>query len=101
MNYDYETLKATFTAREGLLKNMLENIQTQSDSLSLQHYLIVGPRGIGKTHFLRLIYFGIKEKNKYWFLRAPGEAAAPRRWVGGLARRHDRHHEAGGDLSEC
>ncbi|MFH0775775.1 MAG: tetratricopeptide repeat protein [bacterium] len=66
MNYDYETLKATFTAREELLKNMLENIRSQSDASSLQHYLVVGPRGIGKTHFLRLLYFGIKEQDKDW-----------------------------------
>lgn len=67
MNYDYKTLKATFTAREGLLKNMLKNVQAQARSSSLQHYLVVGPRGIGKTHFLRLIYFSMKEKTKSWF----------------------------------
>ena len=66
MNHSYQTLKATFTAREGLLENMLKNIRAQSQASSLQHYLVVGPRGIGKTHFLRLIYFTIKEEKNSW-----------------------------------
>jgi len=68
MNYDYQTLKATLTARQGLLNDILMKIEVQTTASSLQHYLIVGPRGIGKTHLLRLIYWTIKEKKNNWLV---------------------------------
>lgn len=60
-NASPEELKATFTAREQMLQDLLDQIKQQSKSKSNQHYLVIGPRGIGKTNFLQMIYFGIKD----------------------------------------
>ena len=61
---DKEELKATFVAREQMLCGFLKELKNVSDSKSNQHYLIIGQRGIGKTNFLRMIYFGIKDDIK-------------------------------------
>ncbi|MEW6618147.1 MAG: DUF2225 domain-containing protein [bacterium] len=68
LNYKYDELKATFTGREELFEEMVSNIKAQSDYKNLQHYLITGPRGIGKTHLLRMLYFRIKEESPQQWL---------------------------------
>src|SRR5258708_21141879 len=47
-----EERKARFVGREKLLEQILSAIAEQQDYGSLQHYLLLGPRGIGKTTLL-------------------------------------------------
>ena len=53
-NASPEELKATFTARDTDVRFNSRRVKKLSQSN--QHYLILGPRGIGKTNLLRMIY---------------------------------------------
>ena len=50
-----EDLEAIFVGREPLLEEILGRLERWQPGASRQHYLIIGPRGVGKTHLLRLI----------------------------------------------
>ncbi|MBN8726025.1 MAG: tetratricopeptide repeat protein [Acidobacteria bacterium] len=55
-----ETLEMLFVQRQELAKEVTESI-VDSISTSSKHYiLLIGPRGIGKTHFTSLIYHRLK-----------------------------------------
>ncbi len=65
-----ESLEAIFVAREPLLQEILERLEQWKPGGSRQHYLLVGPRGIGKTHALSLINYRISKNpslDKKWF----------------------------------
>ena len=47
-----EERKARFVGREALLQRVLEAIAAQPEHQTIQHYLLLGPRGIGKTTLL-------------------------------------------------
>jgi len=51
-----EVLEAIFVKREPLAKRIVSSIKTSAGSSSKQHWLLVGPRGIGKTHLISLVY---------------------------------------------
>ena len=54
-----ETLEAIFVQREALAQRIVESIR-ESVLTPAKHYsLIVGPRGIGKSHFVSLVYHRI------------------------------------------
>jgi DNA-binding MarR family transcriptional regulator len=61
-------LDRTFVARAGLLKELLDQLRTQVHAKSLQHLLIVGPRGSGKTHLTTLLARRIRQGdlNQHW-----------------------------------
>ncbi|MCI0698798.1 ATP-binding protein [candidate division KSB1 bacterium] len=64
-----EDLEAIFVGREPLLKDILARLTRWQPRASRQHYLIIGPRGIGKTNLLRLIEHRIRQTpklNKKW-----------------------------------
>ncbi len=64
-----ENLEAIFVAREPLLNDIIARFKIWQPGSSRQHYLIIGPRGIGKTILLRLVEHRIKqnsELNKKW-----------------------------------
>jgi tetratricopeptide (TPR) repeat protein len=64
-----EELEATFVGREDLLKLLLDGLKEQAKKKHNQHIILRGPRGIGKTHILSLVYFKVKEDkrlNKTW-----------------------------------
>jgi Cdc6-like AAA superfamily ATPase len=63
-NAPFDELKKTFTARKELLSMILDEIKKHKRSKSNQHYLIIGPRGIGKTNLLQMIYHNVKEDIK-------------------------------------
>ena len=55
-NAPAEELLAIFTAREMLLESILKEIKKEMKGKTNQHYLYIGPRGVGKTNFLKMIY---------------------------------------------
>src|SRR5688572_28205721 len=50
-----EELEATFVARHGLLDQLLVRTQQWCGGAAPEHTLLIGPRGMGKTHLLRLV----------------------------------------------
>ena len=57
-----EELKEISVGRDDLLKRITKELEQAVKGKYRNHYLIRGPRGIGKTHFLLLLYYGIKEE---------------------------------------
>lgn len=58
---DPELLEAIFVQRESLLVDVLERIKDSAQSGNKHHILLVGPRGIGKTHFVALAYSRVRK----------------------------------------
>jgi hypothetical protein len=50
-----EELEATFVGREALLEQLLTRTQQWCAGAAPEHTLVLGPRGMGKTHLLRLL----------------------------------------------
>ncbi|MEW5734076.1 MAG: tetratricopeptide repeat protein [Thermodesulfobacteriota bacterium] len=69
-NMSYQELKACFVARQALLDELLETLKDQAQAETLQHWMILGSRGMGKTHLIRLYFHEI--------LRRPGLSAS---WI--------------------
>ena len=66
MSYDpwetpAEERKARFVGREALLERLLSGIAQQEGHQTVQHYLLLGPRGIGKTSILLTVRDRIRE----------------------------------------
>lgn len=51
-----EQLARTLVGRVDVLRNMLEKIQALEKGATAKHILLIGPRGIGKTHILCFIH---------------------------------------------
>ncbi len=60
----FEDLKHTFVARQVLLDELLEAVSTQSGMDSLQHWMILGARGMGKSHLITMAYHMVKRDEK-------------------------------------
>jgi|GEM_PF-6762102 len=56
----HETLEAIFVQREPLLRRIVRDIRDSAGAPTKRHYLLVGPRGIGKTHLVSLAYHRIQ-----------------------------------------
>jgi len=56
-----EELEATFIGRQALLNRLLEAVREQGQAASIQHYVLLGPRGIGKTTLLLLLRRRLKK----------------------------------------
>ena len=56
-----EELISLFVARRELLELLLEDLRNRSSGGSLQHHLIIGQRGMGKTMLLRRIAYAIED----------------------------------------
>ena len=72
---DPELLSQIFVQRQELLKDILERITESADTKNKHHVLLIGPRGIGKTHLVSLLHHRITQKSKLaqrlrvaWFL---------------------------------
>lgn len=52
---DQEQLRATFVGRDDLLADLLSKVRKQTKAKTLQHYVLIGPRGIGKTNTLLML----------------------------------------------
>ncbi|MCP4655971.1 MAG: AAA family ATPase, partial [bacterium] len=48
-------LDAVFVGRDALLQTILEDLRKQRQSPTTQHFLVIGPRGTGKTHLTELL----------------------------------------------
>jgi len=55
-----EALEAIFVQREELLRNLLERIGISALTRDKYHTLLVGPRGLGKTHLISMIYYRLQ-----------------------------------------
>ncbi len=61
-NMDEAILRKLFVGREKLLKSVFKEIEDSARKKTPRFFLIVGPRGIGKSHFLVLLYHEIRNK---------------------------------------
>jgi tetratricopeptide (TPR) repeat protein len=57
----HEDLEEIFVQRHKLAQNIVELIRHSVITPSKHHTLLVGPRGIGKTHLVSLVYYRIRE----------------------------------------
>ena len=75
---DPEQLIATTIARQHLVDDLLQKLENRGNKKSGLNQLFIGPRGIGKTHFLTLITQGLstraKLKKQYSLIRFPEES---------------------------
>jgi tetratricopeptide (TPR) repeat protein len=55
------TLEGMFVQREQLLQSIVEDLAASIDSTK-QYLMLVGARGMGKTHFVSLVYYRLKQK---------------------------------------
>lgn len=56
-----ETLEAIFVQREALAERLTSLIEASALSDSKQHNLLIGPRGIGKTHLVSIVYHRVRQ----------------------------------------
>ena len=61
---DEEMLRRLFTGkkRKTLMKKLTKEIKTAVKNRTPRYYLIFGPRGVGKTHFVTLLYCDVEEQ---------------------------------------
>lgn len=64
-----ESLRATFVQRRRLLDRQLDLLRNSVQTGSTQHTLLVGPRGIGKTHFVSMLFHEIRDDPELQDLR--------------------------------
>lgn len=67
----------TTVGRAEMLEDLLEKLQRNAGKKGGQHYLFIGPRGIGKTHFLSLVEKAVESREilngSYTVIRFPEE----------------------------
>ncbi len=75
---DQKQLVETTIARDHLVDDLLEKLKRRGQKKSGQNHLFIGPRGIGKTHLLSLVQYGIETdpalNNSYSIIRFPEES---------------------------
>ena len=57
-----EVLKNIFVGRDDLFERTFKEFETAGKNKTPRFYLIVGSRGIGKSHFLIMLYYKIKQE---------------------------------------
>lgn len=57
----HKDLEEIFVQRHKLAQNIVELIRDSALTPSKHHTLLIGPRGIGKTHLVSLVYYRIRE----------------------------------------
>ena len=72
-----ERIVYTTVGREDMLDDILKKLRTGATKKSVQHFVFIGPRGIGKTHFLTLIENAVNIdkslSSRYTVIRFPEE----------------------------
>jgi len=61
-NMPHEVLKNIFVGRDDLFEKTFKDLETAGKNKTPRFYLIVGSRGIGKSHFLIMLYHKIKQE---------------------------------------
>jgi chromosomal replication initiation ATPase DnaA len=56
-------LEDTFVQRESLAERLVDVFEESADRRSKHNVLLVGPRGIGKSHLLSVVYHRLKGKD--------------------------------------
>lgn len=56
-----EALEAIFVQREELARRVVSLVRDSAMTEAKHHTLLVGPRGIGKTHFVSLVYHRVRQ----------------------------------------
>jgi tetratricopeptide (TPR) repeat protein/DNA-binding transcriptional ArsR family regulator len=64
-NMKPEALEALFVGREKTLHDVLARIAASATGRSKHYFLLVGPRGIGKTHFVALLHHRLTTASEY------------------------------------
>lgn len=61
---DRGTLERLFTGkkRKTLMKKLTKELKTAVKNRTPRYYLFIGPRGVGKTHFVTLLYSDVEEQ---------------------------------------
>jgi predicted ArsR family transcriptional regulator len=59
-NHEPELLEQLLVARNDLLDRTVSKLESAATSKARHHQLIVGPRGIGKTHFVSLVHHRLR-----------------------------------------
>ncbi len=72
-----DRLVQTTVGRSEMLEDLLEHLIKDAGKKSVQHFLFIGPRGIGKTHFLSLVENAVETRKAlngfYSVIRFPEE----------------------------
>ena len=65
----FKDLEMTFVGRETLLDELISSIKDQATAETLQHWMILGTRGMGKSHIITMVYHIVKQDehlNESW-----------------------------------
>jgi tetratricopeptide (TPR) repeat protein len=72
-----DRLQKTTVGRQEMLDDLIEKLHRGADKKGVQHYVFIGPRGIGKTHFLTLLESAVGSdedlSKRYTIIRFPEE----------------------------
>jgi len=69
-NMSGQALERLFVGRDALMKDVLKRITVSATRKEKHYILLVGPRGMGKTHFVSLAYHKLKTDPAYASARA-------------------------------
>ncbi len=73
-----ERLLKTTVGRQEMLEELLGKLERQARKKKKQHFVFIGPRGIGKTHFLKILKESIRSspslKDLYTIISFPEES---------------------------
>jgi DNA replication protein DnaC len=58
---DPALLEAIFTGRQQLAEALMARIRDSAETGNRHYSLVIGPRGIGKTHLVSLLYYRVKK----------------------------------------
>lgn len=56
-----DVLEAMFVGRDKELRQLLDDLEHQRHGSRRRHWLVLGPRGIGKTHLLGILYYRVRK----------------------------------------
>ncbi|AKB38979.1 hypothetical protein MSSAC_4389 [Methanosarcina siciliae C2J] len=67
-NVPPEILKNIFVGRDDIFEKTFKELETAGKNKTPRFYLIVGSRGIGKSHFLIMLYYRIKQELSSFYI---------------------------------
>jgi tetratricopeptide (TPR) repeat protein len=72
-----QTLEAIFVQRHKIVEHLIELVRDSSNSKNKHFRLLIGMRGIGKTHTIALIYHRLKQQNGHLTHLGKPQVACP------------------------